>query len=251
MWFARVERALVPVTLAGVLATGVLLAGCGGNSDDRGTAGASPSSSAPASNGVSDLEPEAIIEEAIAALGKAESFSIKGDLDDANNKIEFDFKLAGEDAVGSLTMDGAKVEMLRVTGQMYMRLDQAFWKQVAGDDADLMIRLVDDHWLKVSEDDGLGDFFDIADPDELLSFDGKLTRGETKVVNGVDTIGVVESAEDGGTVWVATTGEAYPVLMEGTDKKNRVVFADFGAKFDSLRVPAAAEVIDLDKLTDN
>lgn len=240
----RFTRALVPLALAGVL-----LAGCG-DQNGGGTDGGAPASSAPADNGVAALEPKAILDKAVAALASAKSFSLKGDITTDGQQIGLDVKVSGSDVLGTMTLDGAKVELLRVGGQMYIRPDEKFWTQNAGADAGVtMAQLMGDRWAKLSSKDAqFQEFFQIAEPAEILKPEGAVTKGGTKKVNGVDAIGIVEAGSDGGTLYVATTGEPYPLLLEGPAGQGQITLADFGATFDDIKPPAAADVVDLDKL---
>lgn len=246
----RLTRALVPLVLACAL-----LAGCGGTDDDGTDGGGTPAgtttSSAPADNGVAALEADAIVDKAMAALGAAKSFSLKGDIDMDGQRLALDIKVSGEDVLGTMTIDGAAVELLRVGGQAYIRPDEKFWSQFGGADAGAtMAQLMGDRWAKISSKDAqFEEFFQITEPADLLKPDGAVTKGETKTVNGVAAIGISEAGSDGGTLYVATTGEPYPLLMEGPPGKGQLSFGDFGAAFEDIKAPAAGDVVDLDKLT--
>jgi hypothetical protein len=246
----RFTRALVPLALASAL-----LAGCGGNQDGGGTdgtgaPGGAPASTAPADNGVAALEPNAVVDKAMTALGSAKSFSLKGDINTEGKTIGLDVKVSGSDVLGTMTIDGGKVELLRVGGQMYIRPDEKFWTQNAGADAGAtMVQLMGDRWAKLSSKDAdFQEFFQIAEPAELLKPEGALSKGATKTIGGVEAIGIVEAGSDGGTMYVATTGEPYPLLLEGPPGEGQIAFGDFGGAFDEIKPPAAADVVDLDKL---
>jgi hypothetical protein len=237
----RLTRALVPLALAGAL-----LAGCGEGADDGGTPGDAPVSSAPADNGVATLEPKAIVDKAVAALGDAKSYSLKGDLNTEGQKIGLDVKVAGDDVLGNASFNGAKVELLRVAGQAYIRADEKFWQQMAVARG-TTVRSVGDRWAKLSKDSGFEEFFQVTEPAELLKPDGTLTKGGTKTVNGVKAVSVVDTGRDGGTLYVAATGAPYPLLLKGSAGQGQVTFGDFGRTFD-IKAPAEADVVDLDKL---
>jgi hypothetical protein len=239
---------MVPLALAGVL-----LAGCGnqdnGGTDTGGTDAGAPASSAPADNGVAALEPKAVVDKAVAALGSAKSFSLKGDITTEGKKIGLDVKVSGDDVLGTMTLDGAQVELLRVAGQNYIRPDEKFWTQNAGSAGATLAQLMGHRWAKLtSKDADFQEFFQVAKPAEILKPEGALSKGATKTVNGVPAIGIVEAGADGGTMYVATTGEPYPLLLEGPPGQGQLTFADFGASFDDIKAPAAADVVDLDKL---
>jgi hypothetical protein len=241
----RLTRALVPLVLAGAV-----LAGCGGT-DDGGGPGGAPTSSAPADNGVAAMAAPAILDKAVATLDAAKSFSLKGDIADDGQKIALDIKVSGEDILGSMTINGATVELLRVGGEMLIRPDEKFWTQNAGADAGAtMTQLMGDRWARLSSKNAeFEDFFQIAEPAELLKPEGTVTKSGTKTVNGVEAIGLVDGSSDGGTLYVATTGEPYPLLLQGPAGEGELAFGDFGATFDDIKAPAAADVVDLDKLT--
>jgi hypothetical protein len=242
----RFTRALVPLALAGAL-----LAGCGDKADD-GSAASAPTSAAPSENGVAALDPDKIVNKAAAALADAKSFSVKGDISTEGQQIGLDVKVAGEDVLGSITLGGATVELLRVAGEMYIRPDAEFWKQNGGAAGETMAKLLGDRWAKLSTKDvDFAGFFQITDAAEMLKPDGKVTKGETKTVNGVNAIGLVDSGSDGGTLYVATTGEPYPLMLEGPKNQGQITFGDFGETFDGIEAPASADVVDLDKLKSN
>lgn len=242
----RFTRVLTALALAGAL-----LAGCGTAQDDKGIIGSgdgSPAAPSPTDNGVAALEPDAILAKATAALRAAKSFSLKGEIKD-EQKIEIDIKVAGDDVQGTLALDGAKTELLRVAGKAYMRPDTKFWAHVAGSGQGAAIaKLMGDRWVKLSaKNTDLEGFFAFANTDELLKPDGTVTKGSTKTINGVAAIGLVDNSKDGGTLWVATTGQPYPLMTEGPAGQGSVTFADFGAGFD-ITAPDPKDVIDFDQL---
>jgi hypothetical protein len=241
----RIMRMLAPLTLAGAL-----LAGCGG-ADDSGSPDATPSSPAPTDNGVAALEPDAIVQKAIAALSAAKSYSVKGEIKE-DQTLGIDFKVAGDDLAGSVTVDGAKADLLRIAGQAYLRGDEKFWTAAAGAERGPTIaELLGDRWAKLStKDASVNEFFQIADPAQLLKPDGTVTKSGTKTINGVKAVDLVDSGSDGGHLYVATTGEPYPLALEGSAGEGRIAFGDFGATFD-IKAPAPGDVIDVDKLKGN
>jgi hypothetical protein len=236
----RIRYALVPLALAGAL-----LAGCGGD----GGAAPKPKSTAPTANGVSALSPTEILDKATAALESAKSYRIKGDIDSDGQKLSLDFKISGKNLLGSITSEGATIELLSIGGQNYIRPDEAFWKANAGDAGATMAQLMGDKWARLSTTDkNFTQLFKITDPSELLKPKGQLSKGETKQVTGGNAVAVIESGADGGTLWVATTGQPYPLMLEGPKNKGQLTFSDFGASFSDVVGPADTDVIDLDKL---
>jgi len=236
----RITRALMPLALAGVV-----LAGCGGDGN-RPTATKPP---APTDNGVSALAPNEIVQKATAALEGAKSYQIKGDIDPDGQQMYLHFKISGKDLIGVIASQGTKVEMLSVAGQNFVRPDEAFWKAYAGDAGATMAKLMGSKWAKLSATNkAFRNLFESTDPSELLKPKGRLSKGTTKQVPGGTAVGVVDSGADGGTLWVATTGEPYPLFLEGPEGKGHITFSSFGTSFPDIALPGEWEVIDLDKL---
>jgi hypothetical protein len=241
----RIMRMLVPLALAGAL-----LAGCGG-AEDSGSPDATPGAPAPTDNGVEALEPNAIVQKAIAALTAAKSYSVKGEIKE-DQTLGIDFKISGDDLAGTVAVDGAKAELLRIAGQAYIRGDEKFWTAAAdAKTGPTIAKLLGDRWAKLStKDASFNEFFQITDPAQLLKPDGTVIKNGTKTISGVKAVDLADSGTDAGHLYVATTGEPYPVALEGPPGKGQIAFGDFGATFD-IKAPAPGDVIDLDKLKGN
>ncbi|GIJ25154.1 lipoprotein [Micromonospora qiuiae] len=231
----RLARVLAPAAVAVVL-----LAGCGGGND--GSAAPTPSSTAPASNGIADQTAEEILAAATEALKKAGSYQIKGEAVDDGDKLSMDLRIAGDDLAGTIGMGKSSFELLLVGGQPYFKADATFWKQVAGPEGAGMAKLIGDRWVKVGkDDDNFKGLFDLADTQKMLKPDGTVVKGEVKEIDAGPAIALVDD-EDKGTLYVATTGEPYPLLIEGSD--GDVVISGFGESFPEIKKPAEDEVLD-------
>jgi hypothetical protein len=236
------------VTRAGLAAltmSAALLAGCGSGDGDA-AAPAAATSAAPATNGVADLPADAIAAKAAAALKAAKSFHVKGAMTDNGDVTTLDMKISGDDVIGSLEFGGAKLEMLSVAGQRYIRPNEAFWKMIdsSGATAKLMKNAVGTKWIKPSATDvSFNNFFSITNVDDMLKPTGTLSKGEAKTVEGVPAIGLVDSGDAKSTLYVATTGEPYPVKLDRPAPEG-LTFSEVGATFAEIKAPAATEVID-------
>jgi hypothetical protein len=191
------------------LAAAVLLPGCSANTGNTGNSGNGVSSSAPAasapvsaapsepaSNGVAALEPDAILEKAKAALTEAKSFRVKGIVRDENQSFRIDFKIRGADLLGAMTMGKAKIEVLRVGKQQFIRPDQAFWKMSTGSakQAETIMTVLNGRWVKVSaKDKNFTELFSVTDVDKLLDPDGKVVKGEIQTIDGKQAIALKDS----------------------------------------------------------
>lgn len=243
-------KAATRAGLAALTISAALLAGCNSTDSDAATPGTA-ASSAPATNGIADLEAAAILDKAKAALKSAKSFHIKGAVTEESDKIEIDLKNAGADFAGSMAFSGAKLELLSIGGHKYMRPDATFWNTIdsTGATAKLMEQAVGTKWIKLADkDDSFSQFFGAADIDDMLSTDGKLSKGEAKTVDGVPAFGLIDESDTKSTLYIATTGEAYPVKLEGPNGEG-LSFTEYGATFPEIKEPAATEFVDQSALT--
>ncbi|MGC5322531.1 hypothetical protein ACPXB5_27805 [Micromonospora arida] len=220
-----------------------LLAGCGDGD------GGQSAPAAPADNGVAALAPNEALQRSTTAVRNAKSYRLAGDIDTDGQKMTLDFKMTGSDLAGQVSTDEGTVELLSVAGQQYIRPDEKFWvKNVGAKASGEMVKLMGDKWAKVSKKDEFTRLFNVANVDELLKPEGTMTKGEAKEIDGVKTVGLVDGDKDG-TLYIATTGEPYPVRMEGgQDAAGQITFSDFGATFDELKAPPANQVVDFDQL---
>ncbi|WP_341716143.1 hypothetical protein QQG74_19210 [Micromonospora sp. FIMYZ51] len=239
----RVARVLAPAAIALVL-----LAGCG---DDGGDAGSStPSSTAPASNGIADQTAEEILAAATGALEKAGSYRVSGEAKDGGEITSIDFKVTGDDLFGTIGMEGTSIQLLMVGNKSYFKADAEFWTMMGGPEGKTMAKLINDRWVKVAPDDdmfsGISELAGMADPKSLLKPDGKITKGEVKEIEAGPAIALVDES-DKSSLYVATTGEPYPLLVESSD--GDVAISGFGESFPELKEPTEKEIVDLSEMT--
>lgn len=224
-----------------------VLAACGTDRD------ASPKAEwVSADNGVAALAPADVLKRAKAALVKTKSFHVKGDTTDEGQRIGIDVKVSGSDFAGALTLRKAKVELLSVGGKHYIRPDEAFWAMFAGaEQATTIAEVMGDRWALVRPSDkNFEDMFNLADIDQMLAPEGALGKGPIKQIDGTSAVGLVDKSPDGGTLYVATVGEPYPLRADGTKAADGgMAFSEFGATFPEIHAPASTEVIDFAKLT--
>lgn len=68
-----------------------------------------------------------------------------------------------------------------------------------------------------------------------------MTKGSTRTIAGFPAIGVVDKGADGGTLYVATTGQPVPLALQA--KSDNLTFGDYGTPV-TVEAPPAAQVID-------
>jgi hypothetical protein len=239
----RVARVLVPIAVAGTL-----LAGCGGQTDTGSPApSAAATSTASSDNGIAALTPDEILTKATAALEKAGSFQMKGEMEENGDTMSVDLKFQGDDLSGTIGMAGSSIQLLKVGGQGYFKADSNFWKKNGGPQGESIAQKIGGRWVKVKPDDeSFGELFSTFEVKKLLKADGTVTKGEPKTTDAGPAIALIDSS-DQSTLSIATAGEPYPLLMEGPDKKGQIVFSGFGSSFEA-KAPAESQVIDMSKI---
>jgi hypothetical protein len=194
----------------------LLLAGCGGGSS---------------SNGEAKKTAQQVVSDAQQAAVNAASVHVTGSITDNGTPLTIDLTLLkGKKGKGSLSERGLKFELIRVGNLVYIKGSDAFLKQFAGASAAALLK---GKWLKGSATSGqLGALAPLTDTAALfkaaLGQHGKLAnKGETdfqgqKVVE-------IDDTTQGGKLYVAATGDPFPVALRGSKQQGSVSFSDWNA----------------------
>ena len=158
--------------LTGVASVALLTAGCGKSGSE--------------SNGEADKSAKEIVADAKAAAKKASSVHFSGSIVESGTPLKVDIKIDGvRGGAGSLTIQGAPVEIVRVGDLAYLKASKAFYRRIAGPVA---AQLLNGKWLKGSGD-ARGDLAALADLtdiqklfDQALKPDGTITKGKETTV---------------------------------------------------------------------
>lgn len=179
------------------------------------------------------------------ALEEAGAVHVEGTMSQDGSEAEIDMQLQGEDAAGSVSMDGAEVELVLVDGAQYLRAGADFWAATAGVPQQVAASL-DGQWVVVPE--GSSDFADVS----LVGIVDSLRNPDTPVVeevredelDGQDVV-VVEQ-EDGSELFVADEDPPYPLQITNADGgSGTLTFSGFGEEED---ISAPADALDLAEL---
>ncbi|MDW5597225.1 hypothetical protein VSS74_22955 [Conexibacter stalactiti] len=249
----RLSAGAVALLLAGTLAA------CGGDdsSDSTTTSAASGSTTeqtAPAEttettaaaedNGVAELSGEEILAAARDAAKGATAVHVAGVMEE----VELDISLVkGEGATGRITQGGAGAEIIVVGDEIFLKGDERFYESLGGE---AVVRLLGDKWLKVpAGGDGFESFEQITDMETLLDEalrpeGGTVEKGETSDVDGTPAIGLT-SGERRGTLFVATTGEPFPLKIVGEGDRGEITFDGWN---EPVELEAPTDVIDVAEL---
>jgi hypothetical protein len=229
-------RLLSTISVVGpVVGLALTLGACGNDSDNGFT-----------KQPVADVEAQTLADmKGVTSLHLTGSISMtQGDVG-----LDMDISTSG-DCQGSMTIKGGTAQILSVDGTAYLKGDEAFWTANAGSQAQALIQMLGDKWMKTgASEDQVGQLCDL---DKFINGmgDDKGTDpalGEVATVEGVRAIEIT-SKKDGGTThaWVAVDGKHYIVKleMEGGDEPGTVTFSDFNKELE-LTAPADDEILDL------
>lgn len=201
------------VAAAPVLATALLLAGCGA------------SSSPP--NGIASRSPARIVAAALAAADGAVTVHVTGSILSEGRPISLNMELlAGKGGVGHIALPGLDVDIVKLDRLIYIRGNSPFYRALAGAAAG---KLRGD-WLRGPADTGpLAPLARLTELPTLLmsilAHHGSLVRGGLARVGGEAAVAVRDPARDA-TLYVAATGTPYPleIATGGKAHHGRVVF---------------------------
>jgi hypothetical protein len=218
------RRRLGPAALSVLLA--LALAACGGSGS---------------SNGIGSKSPDQIVAATRSAVAKVSSVHVAGTVSNSGTKVALDLNLVnGKGGKGSMTQNGLGFQIVAVGPEVYLNGSTAFWRATAGATA---AQLLSGKWLKAPATGQLASLATLTNVqklfNQLLSSHGKLAKGKTTTVQGQKVIAVNDTT-NGGTLYVAATGNPYPIEISktGTDG-GRIVFDHFNQPV-SLTPPANA-----------
>lgn len=249
--------------LLAVSAAALVAAACGDDST-TGTgapaaagSSAAPSSAAPSSSAaggeLASLEAPEILSRAKAAFTKVESVRLSGGGSSSGQTFTVDMRYGPDKAIGTVGNGGQEIELRRIGKTVYLKADKAFWTQSAGAAA---AELLGGKYLKApTTDPRVAQLATFTDKDafatEVLDSEGTVTKGRTTTIRGTEAIGLVEKGDsDGGTLFIAATGEPLPLQVApdtAGGEKGSLDFLDYGKSVE-VAVPPAAQTIDVTKL---
>jgi hypothetical protein len=199
-----------------------IIAGCGGSSD----------------NGVASKSPDQIVSSAENAIDGAQSAHVYGRVSGQGAPVTLDLHLvSGKGGEGTMSESGLPFRIIVVGQQVYINGSPAFWRHFGGSAA---AELFNGKWLSAPVTGQLASLAPLTNLHELasqaLSHHGTLTKGQTTTIGSQKVVPVHDTSQ-GGTLYVATTGPAYPI--EIAKPGNQLNFDQFNAKV-SLQAPANA-----------
>jgi len=219
-----------------VVALVALLAGC-----TQLPLGGPEATPTPTSNGVEDLEPDAILAEATQALAKAESVHVAGTLGEGLLGLTLDVTFRGQDLAGTVNVLGVMATIIRIGDVVYLKADTSLFEQLLPPDQRDSISLFGGKWVRISLA-WVTAFVPIPlTADDLVSVTGPLTKGDLTTVGGAPAITL--TGANGAVLHVATTGEPY-LLDLSLEGDRDLTFSRFNEAA-IIEAPPDEEIFDL------
>ncbi len=230
----RLPASLLPPVLA--LAIAATIAGCGG------------SGSSSSDNGVSAKSPTEILTAAKSAAESASSVHVSGSMVSGGAPITLDLSLAkGKGGKGRISENGLSFELVQLNGTAYISGSPEFYKHFAGPAA---AQLLQGKWLKASATTGsLATLASLTDLQKLigaaLAQHGTLSKGAKTTIAGQPAI-TINDATQGGSLFVATTGQPYPLQISKSGAGGGKI--TFGEWNKPVTITAPANAVDISEL---
>ena len=186
----------------GVVTLACVAAGCGSSS----------------SNGVATKSPTQILHAAVGAMRSAKSVHIAGTVTKSGKTVGIDATIfSSGDISGTVTEDASNIGVVKIGKTDYLKAPDAFYK-TTGASAQIA-SLMSGKWIELPDSEaGFGNQFTLVGVGEL---DPQAER-EAVARNHLDAQWpagrVGPDASNGGTLYVATTGPAYPLRATNTSQ---------------------------------
>ena len=181
-----------------------------------------------ADNGVASMTPAQILTKVEQDTTGAKSLHVYGAATSGGSRISLDLNLLeGVGGAGRFSEGALVFDIIRVGPAFYLKADQKTWLHFAKSSG--LASLMAGKWMRVSTTSS--DFADLANltditklVDGILSSHGALVKGSTTTVNGHSAVEITDRS-DGGRLYVATSGPAYPLLLKGKGSSGQLTFA--------------------------
>lgn len=223
-------------TLVGALLLSAGVAACGGGSSSG--------------NGVASKSAAGILAATTKAAESAKSVYVSGSISQGGTSVGLSLKMvAGVGATGWLSEQGKRFNMVLDRNVLYINAGTAFWTTFANATAASVLQ---GKWLKTQTTGGFATVAKLGDLDKFFHLvfgkHGALTKVGTKTIGGVKVVGVRDTAK-GGVLYVATTGKAYPIELngDGGSGAGKLSFSGYGTAFKIAAPPKAVSLAQLEK----
>ena len=229
--------------LAGtVLVLALLATGCGGGGGGGGTNGGGTNGGGTPS-GEASKPAATVLADAVKAANAASSVHISGQVSTGGKEVVVDLSIAkGKGATGSMTLGGAKIDLVVIGKKGYLKAGADFWNQFS--QASGFAGLLSGKWLAFPADNAqFGSLTGVANAktifNELTGSHGKIKNTGATTYNGQSVIALVDETKHG-TLYVAGTGAPYPAALVETKGGGGTVTFDRWNESVTLTAPKGA-----------
>jgi len=228
----RPRPSFIAWALFGLGLLGGVLGGCGSSSSG---------------NGVASKTPNEIVAASKAAADGARSAHVSGSIVSGGTPITLDLDLVSRGGRGQLALNGLAVELIQTSGTVYIKGSEVFYRHIGRAAAARVLR---GRWLKApTTTPKLASISSLTDLHKLIDATlpsrGTLVKTGTNKVTGKQVVGMRDRST-GETLYVAATGQPYPVQIASGDAGGGTVSFDRWNEKVSITPPANA--IDITQL---
>lgn len=157
-------------------------------------------------------------------------------------------------ASGVMSIEGAKVRLIRIGPKIFMNGSAAFWRKFAdlssGTADRQIVRFLAGKWFRApAAGKDFASLANLTDMDKLFGGDAAgadMKKGAITTIAGVKAIEVDDNS-DRIRIYVATTGKPYPLLIQVSQTGERFKFR-FDHWNEEVMIKAPAGAVDLSKL---
>jgi len=198
-----------------------------------------------ADNGVATLSPKEVADKAFAYLKTVDRFNIKGTGSSGSESFAMDYSFTKQNSAGSITYQGAEIELRSVDDIVYFRPSEDFWRKQAGAQAQAVLRMLGGKWIKAtSADKDFEEITSLVEREKFLASFIEDSKGEPKVgaaktINGVECL-ALEDTDGTATLYVAKA-DARPIQIVSENAKQGGTL-DF--KYVGIEEPVAPDAKD-------
>jgi|SRR5262245_6914435 len=194
------------------------------------------------------LSADEIFQKTKAAVSAAKSVHAVGDAIRVT-PIKLDLQVSETGSTGTLTAQGATIELLFAGGALFVKAGKESWTALTGDAASGEV--LAGRFVKVpTTEGGFADLREFVDwdvfVDQVVVPDGLTAKGVTKAINGEEAVQLIDT-QSGWTLWIPVEGKPLP-LQVVDPVGNAIEFRDWGRPV-SVDTPPTDQVIDLSALT--
>ncbi|HEY7830645.1 MAG TPA: hypothetical protein VIC06_08790 [Solirubrobacteraceae bacterium] len=210
--------------------------------------GCGSSGSSSSENGVAAKSPTEILSASKTAAQGASAVHVSGSMVSGGAPITLDLSLvAGKGGKGKISENGLSFELIQLNGTAYISGSSEFYKHFAGPAA---AQLLQGKWLKASSTSGsLATLASLTDLQKLISAalaqHGTLTKGSKTTISGQPAIPVTDTTQ-GGSLYVATTGQPFPIqISKSGSGGGKITFDEWNKP---VTITAPANAVDINEL---